>query len=156
MIQYTQVLFIDRYTCYGSYKLIYAWSVGVIILFVTIATAFIEFPHTNANTSLWYRGKHLTRSMAEPEIVSGSILYGRSEVLTVMNIKIRSLGHLRCDTVKSGIENVLPQFSTPKMRASPSSETLIYISTKLQDIIFQKTANFCNYLYTECRPIWRW
>jgi hypothetical protein len=65
------------------------------MVFITIATAFIGFPYIITKLI------HI-RPMAEPEIVSGSIFYVRFEVLTEVNMKIWSLGHLRCDTMKFG------------------------------------------------------
>ena len=44
---------IGRGTYYGSYKLIYTWSVGVLILFLTIATAFIGYVLPWGQISFW-------------------------------------------------------------------------------------------------------
>lgn len=44
---------IGRGIYYGSYKLIYTWSVGVLILFLTIATAFIGYVLPWGQISFW-------------------------------------------------------------------------------------------------------
>lgn len=44
---------IGRGIYYGSYKLIYTWSIGVLILFLTIATAFIGYVLPWGQISFW-------------------------------------------------------------------------------------------------------